>query len=473
MSKPSLLQQIAELENSAPAEADPENSYGVAERVGRDGGEGEQNVGREHYVEVDTSTLRKGLDIVSDPKYEGVRVSRKDIMEDHGDESGDGAQDEEDEDEVPTSSDEEEPEEEIAQHEDEEADSGADNITKVQFSTSTEENGRVGPVRLSSTAENIATPTASGREPDIVKGKAISRQLTIWNSLLDARIKIQKAISLCNTLPEPSELDTHLSRTEAQDPLRRLLDETLLLSEDLFDLQERVLNSNESIELPPRKRRRLDTDDSNPDWEEILTESMQDWTALEVCSHPHLIRTLHKWSTKVNSVAPSALLPSSRNAFRSNASTQLRGVAEVLRDDRTVAKSRVPRGEVRRIGHAEDPLDPGSVELDGFFEDGDFYQQMLRDVIDSKGGLSGGSTDINDRPKKIKKKVDTKASKGRKLRYDVHEKLQHFMVPVPNATGWHDEQIDELFSSLLGRTEEAVSKADGLNPLKDGFRLFG
>lgn len=47
------------------------------------------------------------------------------------------------------------------------------------------------------------------------------------------------------------------------------------------------------------------------------------------------------------------------------------------------------------------------------------------------------------------------------------------MVPVPNATGWHDEQIDELFSSLLGRTEEVLSKADGLNPLKDGFRLFG
>lgn len=112
----------------------------------------------------------------------------------------------------------------------------------------------------------------------------------------------------------------------------------------------------------------------------------------------------------------------------------------MLRDDRTVAKSRVPRGEVRRIGHAEEPLDPGSVDLDGFFEDGDFYQQMLRDVIDSKGGLSGnlkrlsyvwrrshtfigGSTDINDRPKKIKKKVDTKASKGRKLRFVSNERL--------------------------------------------------
>ena len=50
-----------------------------------------------------------------------------------------------------------------------------------------------------------------------------------------------------------------------------------------------------------------------------------------------------------------------------------------------------------------------------------------------------------------KKTVDTRATKGRKLRYQVHEKLQNFMVPVRTSRGvWHDEQIDELFASLLG-----------------------
>lgn len=55
------------------------------------------------------------------------------------------------------------------------------------------------------------------------------------------------------------------------------------------------------------------------------------------------------------------------------------------------------------------------------------------------------------RPKKVKKVVDTKASKGRKLRYEVHEKLQNFMVPATPRGAWHDEQIDELFSSLMGK----------------------
>lgn len=55
------------------------------------------------------------------------------------------------------------------------------------------------------------------------------------------------------------------------------------------------------------------------------------------------------------------------------------------------------------------------------------------------------------RKAKRKKTVDTKASKGRKLRYHVHEKLQNFMVPIPAQRGaWHEEQIDELFASLLG-----------------------
>jgi protein AATF/BFR2 len=65
-------------------------------------------------------------------------------------------------------------------------------------------------------------------------------------------------------------------------------------------------------------------------------------------------------------------------------------------------------------------------------------------------------------------------------RYEAHEKLQNFMVPVVGG-GWHEEQIDELFSSLLGKGfensmvdlnyeehEEQVDEA-----LKTGFRVFG
>jgi protein AATF/BFR2 len=50
---------------------------------------------------------------------------------------------------------------------------------------------------------------------------------------------------------------------------------------------------------------------------------------------------------------------------------------------------------------------------------------------------------------KKKKNVDTKASKGRKIRYHVHEKLMNFMAPVPVAT-WHNDMVNELFVGLFG-----------------------
>jgi protein AATF/BFR2 len=75
-----------------------------------------------------------------------------------------------------------------------------------------------------------------------------------------------------------------------------------------------------------------------------------------------------------------------------------------------------------------------------------------------------------------------------KIRYDAHEKLQNFMVPVPTVGRWHDEQIDELFASILGRGFEDIDASttgeDGEEArreldkqvnesLKGGFRVFG
>ena len=32
----------------------------------------------------------------------------------------------------------------------------------------------------------------------------------------------------------------------------------------------------------------------------------------------------------------------------------------------------------------------------------------------------------------------------------------NFMVPIPSACRWHEEQVDELFSSLLGKGFETA-----------------
>jgi len=156
-------------------------------------------------------------------------------------------------------------------------------------------------------------------------------------------------------------------------------------------------------------------------------------------------------------------------------------IDETLADhEKLLARTQISRGKKGRIGVSqEENVDMPDTADPDIFDDTDFYQKMLRDIIDARGGGNGGEDwMVSQKQKKAKKKVDTKASKGRKLRYEVHEKLQNFMVPVPVPGAWHDEQIDELFTSLLGKGFENVGinvdavQVDQAIEL-GGFRVFG
>ena len=109
----------------------------------------------------------------------------------------------------------------------------------------------------------------------------------------------------------------------------------------------------------------------------------------------------------------------------------------------------------------QEKLDSKSVDgkeySEDIFDDNDFYSMLLRELIDSKVADSTDSTfigmqwakikELQRKNKKQKEGVDRKASKGRKIRYQVHEKLVNFMVPRQRAT-WHDEMIDEICATI-------------------------
>jgi len=82
--------------------------------------------------------------------------------------------------------------------------------------------------------------------------------------------------------------------------------------------------------------------------------------------------------------------------------------------DKILARTQVPRGKGHRIG--VNPQEQDEQIGPEIFDDADFYQQLLRSVIDSRGDGSAENWISIQKQKKAKKKVDTKASKGRKLR---------------------------------------------------------
>ncbi|KAK7031375.1 sorting nexin-41 [Favolaschia claudopus] len=459
----SLAEQIAQLQEAAPVDLDPEDTL-----AGVEPSENLVDAPREHYVDVGPSALRR-LQSVADPKYAAVKTSRKQLMEsdeapsDLEDEGEEDQDEDENENNYPLgggqsgSDGEEEPDDEDipSQSESEEQDE------------SEEEHAFRPPPEVTDAepepVDDLSSALQKTREEDRKKGKAVSQQIALWESILDARIQLQKSVVAANRLPSSSQLAAFTDNEECRQSLDKMLEEAFMLSDELFDLQEKLMSANDTVVVPPRKRRKLQDDTADSNHSTQLHDATSAVSALEHAYHPHLMQTLSKWSAKIQAVAPAALLPSSRNTFTSRSSQNLKSavqlIDETLVDHRKLlARSQVRRSKGARVGEVanEEENDEDKVDAD-VFDDTDFYQQLLRDIIDSRGNGNGADDWMNvQKQKKAKKKVDTKASKGRKLRYEVHEKLQNFMVPVPVIGMWHEEQIDELFSSLMGKGFEGA-----------------
>ncbi|KZV85717.1 TRAUB-domain-containing protein [Exidia glandulosa HHB12029] len=435
-----LAQQLAELDSAAPQEFDAEDGFepnALAQA---------QDIAREHYIDVGPSSLRKLGENELDAKYDAVKVSR-DQLHDDSDEDVHASDSDDDGEDMRVDSN--------VQH-------APPSDSESAASASASEDDDAAQV------EDATTALQKTRQSDIAKGKAVSCQLQVWDALIDARIRLQKSVLATQKLPQSDGLSQKLDDPEGQEALSRFLASANALSETLFDMQERLFALSTDLSPPPRKKRKIDdadhADEDFPD--RAIRERTRALSDLDAAYHPHLVTTLNKWSAKIQAVSP-ALFATNANAFSKRAPVAQRGVVELIDD--TLAKQHDKR-------QAEN-------DTQGY-DDTDFYQTLLRDVIESRGGMAGAEPWMLQKQRKVKKVVDTKASKGRKLRYTVHEKLKHFMVPVANAA-WHDEQIDELFASLLGKgfedgpaKQQAKANGDDGQPLDvhvaaDGFRLFG
>ncbi|VDN60513.1 unnamed protein product [Dracunculus medinensis] len=120
---------------------------------------------------------------------------------------------------------------------------------------------------------------------------------------------------------------------------------------------------------------------------------------------------------------------------------------------RLVKRTQLKRSDVDRIGSdAEITYD---VEI---FDDDDFYQQLLKDIIEKKTAQIDDPVYMSRRWLEIenlrqkrskKKKVDTKASKGRRIRYLVIPQLVNYYPSMPESVSWSHEMRNQLMKSLF------------------------
>ncbi|CDZ98178.1 Apoptosis antagonizing transcription factor/protein transport protein [Phaffia rhodozyma] len=496
MSKLTLLEQLSQLENPTPVDVDPEEAYSSlsAKQKGKgqaidgaeeeDGSDNDQDgEGRDHYLSVGMSDMRKNADArrreAEDmEKYGGVRRSRAEIFGDSNSGSSEEDEDEdEDEDEAHEGVEDEEvqPFGQVANSSDEEDEDDED-----EPSTFPERTPASPPAESTPNLETsqILSSLRNSRSEEQNKGLSVKRQLDLFENFLPLRIKMQKAISGLTGLKDQSaQVELANPSPELQESVNGCIDQILTLSEGLFELQEGLMKLNEpSIELPPSKRRKTEASDVVSS--DYILPATEDALALSDLTHPSLLQTLAKWSSKIMT-------------------------AQGLQNLRGEKFKSVKIGVVEQIGASLEGLE-GRKKVDRFMglvsqdeaeceaavwgDDKEFYQSLVRDVIERRGGgagvgaMSGQATFSNYGPKKHKPTLDTRASKGRKLRYTPQEKIMNFMVPERTEDLWQEEQVDELFGSLLGRTireeievdenGEEIETGDAADHGLGGLRVF-
>ncbi|KAJ1917233.1 rRNA-processing protein bfr2 [Mycoemilia scoparia] len=473
--KKSLGEQLSELANPTPKDVDieTEDFYGANSTSKNDNesssdnesDEDNEDLAREHYVSVGRSDIRMSQGIENlGPKYTGKQISRNDIYEQSESESeqelGDNNEDD--------SSDEPDGygdnQDESEKEEDEDDDDDEDDKINRQLK------------ELEKGEKALLQSLAQDSKNDIEKGQHVLHQTRLWDGLLDIRIRTQKLINLSNELPQKDDLNSILAEFEDNDldspTIEETKEEVYELLDGMLDFRQRLWNQNggqinKSLGKYkfPQKRK---ADDLDSIWEDM--ENTRN------LFRPYRDSTLEKWGKKVQA---SGGIPLNKSLKAINQGVLHQIQQALANGDRLVQRTRIKRVPYKIIGKENDGSGPKDKDEDSdlreqdphlkdqdpeIFDDVDFYQQLLRELIESRmvdtddptGSLGSRWAAIKQQTKSKKKNVDTKASKGRKLRYHVQEKIQNWMAPIPKGT-WHGEMVDELFSTLFGQKVAVVS----------------
>ncbi|ORZ20391.1 apoptosis antagonizing transcription factor-domain-containing protein [Absidia repens] len=280
---------------------------------------------------------------------------------------------------------------------------------------------------------------AQNTSGEIEKGQHVRQQLTLWDNCLETRIRIQKAVELGNQLPQVDQL---INIVDSNDEIRKDTDkvkgELRDVIDDIMELRTSLLNENDAIDLDQAsyssRKRHLDDDDDDA----YIKALWNDISQVNDVFVPFRNLTLEKWSNKVQA-ASSARMDKKFKAFDQNILTQ---IDNMMSDKQGLLKrTRLQRAEYKILGKGttepallndEDTADNNTKNPDRYqdtydeelFDDNDFYQQQLRELIESRmvdtdDPIASGmrwAASKKDQVKKKKKNIDTKGSKGRKLR---------------------------------------------------------
>ncbi len=309
--------------------------------------------------------------------------------------------------------------------------------------------------------QRVMAPISQSAKAEAEKGLAVRSQRRAFDALLNVRIRLQKALVAVNSFGTV-EGDGEVGKEAFQGA-----EEAALKLWDTIDKARGSFLPNPTAEAGQKRKR---------DAVDLKSSSQAIWDSMgqvEEEAAQSRRKILDKWSTRVQRpTAGARLMATASQSLVSNLDDQL------LSADRLIKRTRTPRSCAPAQAAEKVNEDPE------IYDDADFYQQLLKELVDQRTTDSSapGSSVPTVRwaaikEAKTRKHVDRKASKGRKLRFNVHEKLQNFTAPEDRTT-WEQDAVDRFCGTLFGlrmelkeEDEDEDDEAGGAR-LKEALQLF-
>ncbi|XP_071936113.1 uncharacterized protein [Coffea arabica] len=294
------------------------------------------------------------------------------------------------------------------------------------------------------------------KDEDLLIGRAVKNQKALWDKTLEFRFLLQKAFSYSNRLPqEPIKSSFCSLETGVNEAYSDLITSSQKTLDSILELQEVLLDKNPTIAQSAEAGSAKNSNyleasgNSNGEGDEewLRISEMQ----LRMASFRN--KSIDKWQRKTQVTSGAASFKGRLHAFNQNISEQ---VALYMRDPSKMIKGmQQDRSAVAQFGNVLGSTvhnQPEVISTGGdpeLLDDSDFYQQLLKEFFETVDPNSSEAAFYAVRRLQAKKRkiVDRRASKSRKIRYHVHEKLVNFMAPLPADI---PPMAPKLFENLFG-----------------------
>ncbi|KAL6125835.1 hypothetical protein ACLB2K_073886 [Fragaria x ananassa] len=283
---------------------------------------------------------------------------------------------------------------------------------------------------------------------DILKGQALKNQKVIWDKTLEFRFLLQKPFSSSNRLPqEPVRSQFCGSHEDVNAAYSDLVASSKKTLNSLLELQEALIEKNPAITQDATSGNSGRSKHSEPS-KNIGVDGDEDWSRISnLLSRMATFRNkeIDKWQTRAQVNTGAASIKGRLQAFNQSISQQ---VTAYMRDpSRMVRQMQTRQSAVGVFGtvlkgedtpKGEELQSDAAAQADGdpeLLDDSEFYQQLLKEFFETIDPTSSETAfySLKKMQSKKRKIVDRRASKSRKIRYNVHEKIVNFMAPEPRV----------------------------------------